>query len=158
MADFILFCGVPGSGKTYLGRAAADTGECVLISSDDIREILWGDANDQRNPKRVFEEMEKLTLGLLTRGYNVIYDATNLKRENRTKILNKVKELNPLIDTSCIVFDIPLNVCIQRAAARERVVPEKVIRRMYKTMEKPTYDEGWDIIVTATLGEEYETE
>lgn len=158
MADFILFCGIPGSGKTYLGRAAADTGKCVLISSDDIREILWGDVNDQRNPKRVFEEMEKLTLGLLTKGYNVIYDATNLKRENRIAILNKVRELDSLIDASCIIFDIPLDICIQRATERDRVVPEEVIRRMYKTMEKPTYNEGWDLIVTAQLGEENETE
>lgn len=158
MADFILFCGIPGSGKTYLGRAAADTGECILISSDDIREKLWGDANDQRNPKRVFEEMEKLTLGLLVEGYNVIYDATNLKRKNRIAILNKVRELDSLIDASCIIFDIPLDICIRRAAERDRVVPEEVIRRMYKTMEKPTYDEGWDLIATAQLGEENETE
>jgi len=102
--------------------------------------------------------MEKLTLGLLAKGYNVIYDATNLKRKNRIAILNRVKELDSLIDTSCIIFDIPLDICIRRAAARDRVVPEEVIRRMYKTMEKPTYDEGWDLIVTAILGEEYETE
>ena len=71
MADFILFCGVPGSGKTYLGRAAADTGECVLISSDDIREILWGDANDQQNPDKVFGEMFARTKSALSHNINV---------------------------------------------------------------------------------------
>lgn len=42
MTDFVLLCAVPGAGKTYFGKVAEESGEYKLVSSDDIREALWG--------------------------------------------------------------------------------------------------------------------
>ena len=154
MTDFVLLCAVPGAGKTYFAKVAEESGEYKLVSSDDIREALWGDASIQKNLKRVFSEMEARTIANLQEGYNVIYDATNIKRKDRLSILNKVKELCPSVGTYCLRFDVPLDECIRRAAARERKVSADVIYRMAERFEEPQYDEGWDYICTVRPIEE----
>ena len=154
MADFILLCGIPGCGKTYFGKIVEENEGFRLVSSDDIRETLWGDASDQRNPKRVFSEMAARTLDALSEGYNVIYDATNIKRKDRLSILNKVKELNPTIETYCLIFNIPVEKCLERNHARQRKVSDEVILRMAARMQIPEYDEGWDYICDLKLKEE----
>lgn len=147
MSDFILLCGIPGSGKTTMGKAAEEFGDFYkLVSSDDIRETLWGDASDQRNPKEVFRIMKEKTILELLAGHNVIYDATNIKRKDREAILSEVKLWVYGVQTYCFIFDVPVETCIAHNHMRERQVPDEVIYRMAAHMQRPEYNEGWDYI------------
>lgn len=156
MANFIMIVGPAGSGKSTFAQYYADKhysdnrrGDIVIISSDALRAELYGNAEDQTNPKRVFEEMNKRTLQALRRDVSVIYDATNLTKKYRMNILDEVRaiEVNGMpIITACYMIDVPLDQALYQNAHRDRVVPEYVIKRHYAILEKPTRDEGWDLV------------
>lgn len=158
MPDLYYLVGAPASGKSTYAKELQKEG-IKLVSSDDIRETLWGDASIQKNPKEVFKQMEILTHLYLAQEESVVYDATNISAARRKEFVKLVKSWNLDVDLYCLYFDIPIEVCIERNEERERKVPTYVIEKMFKNMEEPTYDEGWDSIGVLTLrGEEDETE
>jgi predicted kinase len=46
-----------------------------------------------------------------------------------------------------VYFDTPIEVCMARNAARERVVPAAAMQRMARRLTPPTLDEGFQRIV-----------
>ena len=58
---FTMLMGLPGSGKSTFANevVTADSLTSVLISSDSLREELFGDVNDQTHNTEVFEEMHR---------------------------------------------------------------------------------------------------
>lgn len=152
MPDLYYLVGAPASGKSTYAKELQKEG-IKLVSSDDIRETLWGDASIQKNPKEVFKQMEILTHLYLAQEENVVYDATNISAARRKEFVKLVKSWNLDVDLYCLYLDIPMEVCIERNEKRERIVPVRVIKRMFEQMEEPTYDEGWDFIGVLTLKE-----
>jgi predicted kinase len=150
MSDLYYLVGAPASGKSTYAKELQKEG-IKLVSSDDIRETLWGDASIQKNPKEVFKQMEILTHLYLAQEENVVYDATNISAARRKEFVKLVKSWNLNVDLYCIYLNIPMEVCIERNKERERKVPVRVIKRMFEQMEEPTYDEGWDFIGVLTL-------
>ena len=47
-------------------------------------------------------------------------------------------------------MDVPLEECLKRNAQRPRTLPRYVVERIYKNLQKPTLDEGWDKIITTS--------
>ena len=82
MADFYMYIGLPGSGKSTI--AAAQKGE-TIISSDAIRGELYGDENIFGKRDEVFGLMLRRTREALLRGETVCYDATNLARGRKKR-------------------------------------------------------------------------
>lgn len=152
MPDLYYLVGAPASGKSTYAKELQKEG-IKLVSSDDIRETLWGDASIQKNPKEVFKQMEILTHLYLVQEENVVYDATNISAARRKEFVKLVKSWNLDVDLYCLYLDIPMEVCIERNEKRERTVSVRVIKRMFEQMEEPTYDEGWDFIGILTLKE-----
>ena len=148
MSKLIFLVGLPGCGKsTYADSYMNDHPNTVILSSDDIRLQLWGDANDQQNPSRVFDEMLKGTIHFLNEGQDVIYDATNLVAKTRKATLAKIrKSVKEDFIAQCIFVACPLSECKRRQGDRERKVPVEVIDRMVRQFETPWYNEGWDQI------------
>ena len=73
MAIFTMLIGLPGCGKTsYAQKYVKTHNNTVILSSDDIRQELWGDANDQQNPSLVFDIMLNRTVAEIKKGHNVI--------------------------------------------------------------------------------------
>jgi predicted kinase len=142
----ILLCGIPGSGKSTYARNKVNTsdGTIVWLSSDAIRERLYGDAACQDNPGKVFEIMQKEAVEALEKGFDVIYDATSITRKARAGILNIVPKY---VQKCCVVIWAPIDICIERDKARERTVGKEVIDKMLKRFESPFYDEGFDTIL-----------
>jgi hypothetical protein len=88
--------------------------------------------------------MQKRAIEALNDGKDVIYDATNITRKDRASIINLCPKF---VETQCYIIWAPIEVCIERDAARERTVGKAVIDRMLKKFQAPYYDEGIDEIV-----------
>lgn len=146
-----ILIGVPGSGKSTYAEELYQKAErgTALVSSDTIRENLYGNASCQENPARVFEIAHQATIDQLTRGYDVIFDATNIYAKDRKDLILKVCfEVAKPVRFIAVYFDTPISECIKRQELRERKVPTKVIEKMGRQIDKPTFQEGFDIIRT----------
>ena len=151
MLTFVMLIGPSGCGKTtYAHKLATEERELgnptVVLSSDDIREEIYGDANVQTNPGRVFKIMNDRTFENLAVGHNVIYDATNLSRARRVELIHQILGKHPQCYCEAIAFTTTVEECIRRQSLRKRQVPDDVVKRHHRQMEIPLYEEGWDSI------------
>jgi putative nucleotidyltransferase with HDIG domain len=141
----IVLCGLPGSGKsTYAKNKITNDPSTIWLSSDKIRERLYGDAGCQDNPSKVFEIMQKEAVDALNNGFDVIYDATSITRKARAGILDVVPKH---VRKYCVVIWAPPEICVERDRFRERSVGKEVIGKMLRRFEAPFYDEGFDTIL-----------
>lgn len=149
MAKLIMMMGLPGSGKSTRAKKLKETMQkVVLLSSDDIREELFGDRRDNDHNVEVFQELHKRAKEALSNGVDVIYDATNINSKRRVNFLKglpkgTVKELYYVNES--------IRNCIIQDAQREYSVGEEVISNMYKSLQVPYSHEKWDKI-TVDLG------
>jgi predicted kinase len=140
----IILVGPPGAGKTVYGHEYAyDNPVTIYLSSDSIRKELHGDEAIQDNPGEVFATMQKRAVAALNNGQSVVYDATNMTRKDRAGIISACPKFAKI---ECHIIFTPIETCIERDAARKRIVGKEVIDRMLKRFQAPYYDEGIDEI------------
>lgn len=143
MNRFIMIAGLPGSGKSTVARELAEVNNAALHSSDDLREELFRDANNQDMNDVVFKELTNRVLRDLKNGRNVVYDATNISFKKRKAFLER---LDVDCFKECVLVATPYETCLIRNSSRLRKVPEDVIEKMYRGIFIPQYYEGWDHI------------
>lgn len=135
----VVLVGLPGSGKSSYLEQMGTAG----LSSDSIRLLLADDETDQTIHERVFQTMRYLLRQRLAIGRPVTYiDATNLKVEERRPYIGIGKSYG--CELEAVFFDIPLEVCRARNAARHRVVPSDALEKMALKLVPPTTQEGFD--------------
>lgn len=139
-----MMVGLPGSGKSTYAKKLAKEMNAVILSSDALREEMYGDINDQEHNNEVFAELHRRCKDLLNKQVNIIYDATNLKTKNRMFFLNELKGID--CHKKAIVMATPYELCLQNNSLRDRKVPEEVIKRMRENFHFPLYNEGFDEI------------
>lgn len=150
MTKFIMMVGLPGSGKSTWAKEYAKTSEneTVILSSDEIREELFGscgaDIQTAENHEKVFTTMFRRTKSALAEGKDVIYDATNLKKKHRIHLLRGLQDVQCL--KVCQLLILPYEECVRRNNERESTVPEKVMWKMYTGFQPPHDSEGWDYV------------
>jgi len=142
---FIQMVGLPGSGKTEKAKELAKVHNAILLSSDAIREELFGDASDQTDNTKVFEEMYKRTITALGQGKSVIYDATNINYKRRKVLLEQLRSKFEF-KAIAVVMATPIRECINRQKQRSRVVDKEVIWKMVRAFYTPYWYEGWNDI------------
>ena len=137
----ILLVGIPGSGKTTYANKYMQTINplAIHLSSDLIRKELWGDESIQGDNNEVFSLMQSRAVEALNNGKDVIYDATNMTRKDRSYIISLCPKF---VQIEAHIIWAPIETCIERDAARERTVGKAVIDKMLKRFEAPYYDEG----------------
>lgn len=140
MCKFIMMIGVPGSGKSTFAEKIAKSENGIIISSDKLREELFGTVNEFRKNSVLFGEMFKRTYKCLGEGKNVVFDATNIRSSERKRILKKFKS----VFKACYYIKTPLKKVLYQNSIRDRKVPEEVIIGMYDKIQEPQPVEGWD--------------
>jgi predicted kinase len=138
----IVLVGLPGSGKSHLAQEIAKKEQATILSSDDIREELFGDASKQKKTAIVYETLYERAKSLLLSGKNVVIDATNIDRNKRVKALKKFQN----IKKECHYLDTPYEECLLRNQMRKRKVDPLILFKMRKFLQIPTLSEGWEVI------------
>lgn len=132
-----LLVGPPGSGKSTVTKIMGST--TIVISSDALRGIIGTGESDQSVSFFVFKTMEHMTGYFLSRGQNVVIDATNYNKKSRKNFIEIARKYGARV--VALVSTTSREECKRRNAARERVVPVEVIDRMFDGFEMPLIGE-----------------
>jgi predicted kinase len=147
MPSLIIVTGIPGSGKTtFIKSHKASLKKYVHISRDEIRfQFLHGEDNYFKYEPQVLKEFYLQINKFLYLGFNVFADATHLTKKGRKELLDNVKGYTKL---ESLFFNTPLSIALERNSKREGLerVPDNVIRGMYRRLEEPDFDEGFETI------------
>jgi predicted kinase len=156
MAMLIMAIGLPASGKStfYKNEIEPQPYESVYVSSDAIREEVFGDVNDQNHNNEVFNIMFKRAVEGLKADKLVYYDATNISRKRRMNFIKEVRAAvkDKDIFVSGVIFAPDIQTVMARNMERERTVPAEVIKRMLYHFEVPAYAEGFNKISIYEVG------
>ena len=136
-----LLVGVPASGKSTLAKRLARSKNALVLSTDTIRQILYGNPKTQGNWEDIQRVLHNLLLKCVSQNKSVIIDATHTLRAHRKTLLTLSKQIN----WTCIYLKTDLNICHKRNLKRSRTVPKIVIDSMYQNLlkEPPTLTEGF---------------
>lgn len=133
MITLYIFCGAPGSGKTTMSKQIAEQYEAERISFDERHYLRHTD-------------MIPPIVEALIGGRNVVADSVFINIKQRTAILNAVKDIP--CRKILIHMNTPLVECLKRNANRGKRLPDFVVESLHELFEQPTFDEGWDEIIT----------
>jgi len=137
----IITVGLPGSGKsTYLAQLGVNA-----ISSDEIRRLIADDPHDQSMNARIFATVRYLVRQRIASGRPLTYvDATYLTLWERKPYVRLAQRYG--CELEALFFDIPVEICIARNQARDRVVPEAAIQEMARRLVPPSASEGFTYV------------
>ncbi|HDR4373511.1 TPA: AAA family ATPase [Bacillus cereus] len=145
MPRFMMMVGIPASGKSSFAELLAGEHNAILLSSDVVGKELHGEDNE-RNNEEVFALMFERTVEALMQGKSVVYDATNINRNRRIGLLQRLNKTFKSTSTWKFVYYIntPIEVALLNNGLRGKPVPPFVIERSYKSLNVPIKEEGWD--------------
>ena len=148
MNYLIMFCGVPGSGKSteahrMAGSLTARNLTVEYISRDELRFSMISDESEYfSKEKEVFSKFVEKMNDSLNKNDCTIIDATHISKASRAKILRRVEDPTNVL-LLVLYLTTPLDVCVRQndlRTGRERV-PHEVIEKMAKQFEDPTEKE-----------------
>ena len=153
MNYLIMFCGIPGSGKSTEARRMAESlaarGLTIeYISRDELRfSMISNESEYFSKEKEVFNKFVEKMNNSLNKNDCTIIDATHISKASRAKILRRVEDPTN-VRLLVLYLTTPLDVCMRQndlRTGRERV-PHEVIEKMAKQFEDPTEKEfaGFD--------------
>lgn len=137
MSQKIIFCkGLPASGKsTWAKQYCIDCPNFKRVNKDDIRDSYGNPPFSRKFEDFVLKTERELGEHWLKNGYSLIVDDTNFAPYHwefwqQYAISNGIK-----IET--MIFNTPVEECIQRDSQREKSVGKLVIIGMYKKYIEP---------------------
>jgi len=138
-----MLIGPPGAGKSTLAGILVDLDPGrVVVSTDEIRAELFGDAAVQ-GPWEAIEAAVFRRLTWVSRlGREAVYDATNGKRAWRREFLARARGLG-LENWIGWYLAVPLAVCLARNAGRPRRVPPAAVVGFWQGLEREP-PEAWE--------------
>jgi len=139
----VVLVGLPGSGKTTWAARQPYS----ILSSDAIRLLIADDPTTQTIHRQVFGTLRRLARQRLElRRPVTCIDSTALTRWERRPWIRLADDAD--CEAEAIFFDTPLEICLERNALRDRVVPAEVVRDMARRLEPPSIKEGFARVIT----------
>jgi protein phosphatase len=131
--SLVALVGASGSGKSTFARAHFKPSE--VISSDYCRALVADDENDQAATKDAFDVLYYIAGKRLSAGRLTVVDATNVRPEDRKRLVTLAREHNVL--ASAIVFDLPERLLHERNASRpDRDFGPHVVRSQTQSLHR----------------------
>ncbi len=136
----VVLVGAAGAGKsTFAGRHFAP-GE--VLSSDAYRELIAGNATDQRATAAAFAALHRELRRRLADRRLTVVDATSVQSAARSALLRDATAAG--VPAVAIVLDLPPDVVLARNAERPgaRAVPEEAVRRQLEHLRRGLEGDG----------------
>jgi protein phosphatase len=122
--SLVVMIGATGSGKSTFARQWFKPSE--IVSSDVCRAIVSNDENSLEASEDAFDLLHYIVRKRLKRGLLTVVDATNVRPEDRMKLVQLAREYHVLL--AAIVLNMPDKVCIERTKNRtDRTMPLHVV-------------------------------
>lgn len=127
--------GAPGSGKSTMALKLSEIFDSVIVSTDKIRESLYGDESEQGDWKEIESELRRLVRCAKASGRNVIIDATHARAKYRKSVAKFLNECGFEFIVPVLVHP-SLEACLEQNRSRERKVPQRVIIQMWQSIQQ----------------------
>jgi hypothetical protein len=158
----IIFCGVPGSGKTTIAHILCEKLKgSVHIQTDVIREMISRPNYNSPESAFVYDSCVQVAKEALRRGRPAVLDGTFARRTHRARALAMLQGLYG----RCLVVHVVcgINTAERRNSSREQSVPRDRLRGIYASFEEPigalradsdvrSAEENAAIILAAAIG------
>tara|TARA_R110000772_G_scaffold17946_3_gene49979 strand:+ start:133496 stop:134587 length:1092 start_codon:yes stop_codon:yes gene_type:complete len=138
-----MMCGVAGSGKDRYASILLKS--LPMVSLDAIRTEFKVKPTDKKGNGRVYQEAKERCKVLMRKHENFVFNATNIIADTRSRWTRLFEEYGGLV--TIVYVEVPYDRLISQNANREDAVPVKIVEKMIRSLEIPTYDEAFDIIV-----------
>lgn len=142
----ILFCGLPGSGKTTLAKQLEKQHRGIRICTDDWQADLEMNYNDNNFHSKLQKRLYKHVLELLAYGQAVILEDGLWMKDEREAKLKDAKRHNAR--TELHFFDLTFEEIWKRLNSRNQSLPhgavhikKEELQKCWDLFEKPTSEE-----------------
>lgn len=158
MPTFAILCGLPGSGKSTLGRKLKTDRGFFVVSTDTIRLALnanvYPRAAEYDALEPVVWELARVAVKhLLAAGHDVAVDATHLTRERRRMWRELARVASPGVRVEihwCVgAWDSAERWATERGHTAEEY--QEIRRRLEASVEVPTANEADEVVVHGQL-------
>jgi predicted kinase len=132
----IIFCGIPGSGKTTIAKRALDgIDRAIHIQTDSVRAMLPNPAFGQKESQFVYDICYGIAKEALRAGYLVVLDGTFMRDEYRSEARTRLRRYCTRMDT--VWVDCPLETALKRNSLRESPVPSEKLELIQAGFQAP---------------------
>jgi predicted kinase len=134
--SLVVFCGVPGSGKTTIARKLCDKMRgAVHVQTDVIRGMIVKPNYSGHESSFVYDSCVQVARMALRRGRPVVLDGTFARGAHRARAFRLLEGLYGRNVVVRLVCD--LDTANRRNLARDSPVPEGRLRGIYASFEEP---------------------
>lgn len=130
----VIFCGIPGSGKTSVARlVAAGSGRAVHLQTDSVRGMIPNPDYSPEESEFVYGACVAAARAALDAGYDVVLDGTFGSRRRREGVLAALGGRCDDVRFVRVVCD--EETALRRNMERERTVPPEKLRGISSSFE-----------------------
>ena len=148
----LVLCGPAGSGKsTFAAQRFIPTS---IVSSDDCRAMICDDEANQQVNRDTFDLFHYIIQKRMYLGRFTVADSTALQSFARRKLREQARRSG--YHACLLIFNTPIEVCLERDKLRPRMVGELVIARHNDLLQKTLLDapsEGWKQVHVLGVGD-----